>query len=104
MDTITKLADHAAQQSDRWLFIAALLIMGLGAFLAMRHLVKQNAKLIDDHARARDTYQQSLKEMVSASNEQSIRVVEVLTRNTVALDETANEIRLCREDRQRRGH
>jgi HD-like signal output (HDOD) protein len=97
-----ELADHAARQSDRWLFIAALLIMIGGAFLAMRFLVSQNNRLIDDHAKARDSYQSALTSIVEKQNATCQHLGEVVTRNSLALDECASEIRLCREQRDRR--
>jgi hypothetical protein len=76
--------------------------MIVGAFIAMRFLVNQNTRLIDDHAKARDSYQMALSAIVEKQNTTCQHLGEVVTRNSVALDDCSAEIRLCREDRQRR--
>lgn len=44
---IQKAADHAAAQSDRWLFVVLLIVGGIVAFLAARWLAGQYNRLLD---------------------------------------------------------
>ena len=43
----TKVVDHASQQSDRWLFVAALVCGGLALFFAAKWLTSQYQKMLE---------------------------------------------------------
>lgn len=82
---IEPLADHAAEQSDRWLFIALLLIVGSVIVFLWRWIVSDRAatsrrleSMTDRHIAAQD------------------RLVEVVTNNTTALHEVREILVSCR--------
>ena len=81
VDELAKLADHASQQDDRWLFIAVLIaLMGFGA-VVLRYLVNDRSAL---GQRLTEITDRHIK-----TNEELVKVVanntEALHRNTEAL-------------------
>lgn len=53
MTDLANLADHGSQQSDRWLFIAVLIVLGLVVLFVARYFVRQHEGLLADHKQAR---------------------------------------------------
>jgi hypothetical protein len=100
MNDIAKAVDHASIQSDRWLFIAALVILGLGTVLVIRYLVQTIERMMADHASARESNQGLMRQIVSDQHATNEKLAVVLDRNTTALDENTQEIRRCRESRE----
>lgn len=79
-----ELANHAAAQSDRWLFVA-LLIVTLGAVaLAARYMIRDRDRLID-------TLGQHSERGLAMAKEVSA----VVATNTATLERVADEIRFC---------
>jgi hypothetical protein len=76
MTDLISLADHAASQSDRWMFIATLTL--LIAFLVMiwRWIVADRAKLGDRLTIITDKYLESTQQLT-----------EVVANNTTALNQ-----------------
>ncbi len=87
--------DHAAAMNDRWLFIASLVLLGVFAVWLMRYFVKQHERLLDDHQKARECYQESLRGVVSEQSATNAKLVVCLENNTKVLEECRDELR-CR--------
>ncbi len=94
--------DQASRQGDRWLFIAALVVLGTVVTFIVRFLTRQNSRLISDHAKARDSYQDALRAIVNAQQELSKQIAVTLDRNTCVLQEVEHELRLRRQVRDSR--
>lgn len=71
MSEITNIADHAAQQSDRWLFIALLILFILASVVLWRWMVNDREKM-----------EQRLSAMTERHIEGQQKLVEVVTKNT----------------------
>lgn len=93
MKEILDATNAVASQSDRWLFIFALLVLGCFAILVMKYFVKQHERLIDDHKVARDSYQASLINIVAAQAKTTGELGEIIKRNTEAMVENTNMLR-----------
>ena len=93
--------DHAAGMNDRWLFIASLVVCGLFAAFVMRYFVQQHERLIADHKQARDTYQESLRGMVTEQSAANAKLITCLESNTRVLEECRDELRHSRLERQK---
>ena len=92
--------DHAAGMNDRWLFIASLVVCGLFAAFVMRYFVQQHERLIADHKQARDTYQESLRGMVTEQSAANAKLITCLESNTRVLEECRDELRFSRLERK----
>ena len=98
---LVQVVSAAAQQSDRWLFIASLVVFGLFAGAVMRYFVRQHERLLEDHKEARDTYQESLRGMVSEQSAANAKLIACLESNTRVLEECRDELRHSRLERNR---
>ncbi len=94
---MVEVANHAAAQSDRWLFVASLMVFGVFAATVMRYFVRQHERLIEDHQQARDSYQESLRRMVAEQSAANSKLIMCLDRNTQVLEECRDELRLTRQ-------
>ena len=101
MNDLVQLTNHAATQSDRWLFIASLVVLGVFGALVMRYFVRQHERLIDDHKQARDTYQESLRLMVAEQSAANQKLIACLDSNTRVLEECRDELRFSRKERNK---
>lgn len=99
-DLVTAV-DHAAGMNDRWLFIASLVVCGLFAVWVMRYFVCQHERLIADHQRARESYQESLRGVVAEQSAANAKLVVCLDNNTRVLEECRDELRHARVERSR---
>ena len=97
MDDVLTLTDHAAQQNDRWLFIAALVVLGCVVVAVARYFVKQHEGLIADHKAARAESQKILVDLVEKGNKTNQELAVCLDRNTRAFEEVTAAVRFCRE-------
>ena len=98
-DVITSV-DHAAAMDDRWLFVASLVVFGVFAAFVMRYFVRQHERLIEDHKQARDSYQESLRDVVAEQSAANAKLVVCLDNNTKVLAECRDELRLVRTERR----
>jgi hypothetical protein len=96
---LVQVVSAAAQQSDRWLFIASLVVFGLFAAAVMRYFVRQHERLLEDHKEARDTYQESLRGMVAEQSAANAKLITCLESNTRVLEECRDELRHSRMQR-----
>lgn len=94
-----RAVDHAARMNDRWLFIALLVCFGMFAMWLMRYFVRQHERLIADHQKARDAYQESLRGVVAEQSAANARLVVCLDNNTRVLEECRDELRHARLER-----
>jgi hypothetical protein len=97
---LIKSVDHAAGMDDRWLFIASLVVFGVFAALVMRYFVGQHERLIEDHKQARDSYQESLRNVVAEQSGANAKLIVCLDNNTRVLEQCRDELRLSRMERK----
>ncbi len=101
MNEWIEITGLAASQSDRWLFIASLVVFGVFAGCVMRYFVRQHERLIEDHKQARDTYQESLRSMVTEQSAANQKLIACLESNTRVLEECRDELRFSRMERNK---
>ncbi len=101
MNELVQLTNQAATQNDRWLFVASLVVFGIFAASVMRYFVRQHERLIDDHKQARDSYQESLRGMVTEQSAANAKLITCLESNTRVLEECRDELRSSRMERSR---
>lgn len=92
----TPIIDHAAQQSDRWLFIAAIVVILLIGLLIWRWIVADREKIA-----------KRLTEITDKHIEAQQKLAEVVANNTAALhridqvmSETSEVLHFCRNKNQ----
>jgi hypothetical protein len=98
---LIQAVNEAAAQSDRWLFIASLVVFGVFAAGVMRYFVRQHERLIEDHKQARDAYQDSLRGMVAEQSAANAKLITCLESNTRVLEECRDELRFSRLERNK---
>lgn len=77
MQDLSKIVDHASQQSDRWLFIAVLLLLIGGAYLTIKYLVRRDE---EKSKRMHDAYDKNTATLMALNV--------TLDRNNVILDQS----------------
>ena len=97
---LVQVVSAAAAQSDRWLFIASLVVFGLFAGAVMRYFVHQHERLIEDHKEARKDYQDVLRGIVTEQAAGAAKLAASLDANTRVLEECRDELRRVREERR----
>jgi hypothetical protein len=100
MTEVVELTTHAAAQSDRWLFVASLIVFGLFAVGVMRYFVRQHEQLLADSKQARDSYQDSLRGIVAEQSAATAKLITCLENNTMVLEECRDELRHSRIERR----
>ena len=85
MNEIKPIADYAAQQSDRWLFIAALLVLVVFVLIIWRWIVADRDKLGARLTVITDRHIEAVEKMG-----------EVVANNTTALNEVKEVMAYCR--------
>ena len=101
MNDIIELTNKASQQTDRWMFVASLIVCGVFAASVMRYFVRQHENLIQDHKQARDTYQESLRGMVAEQSAANAKLITCLDNNTKVMEECRDELRHARLERDK---
>jgi hypothetical protein len=96
MNELMTAAKEAAARDDRFLFIAALIVLGLFAAAVARYFVIQHEKLIQDHKQARDLYQTSLQRMVAEQAAAMEKLIACLNNNSRVMEECRDELRFAR--------
>ena len=86
---IPKMAGQLSGQSDRFLFIAAILVIVIGGVGVIRYLVKQNEKA-----------GKVLESIAVAQNETTGRLAVIIDRNTCALEENTTTIQRSNDLRE----
>ena len=87
---VIQAADHARTMDDRWLFLVALMLLGLVALGVARYFVKQYERLQAEH-------QQVLADLMGRQAEAQTELVRVVAANTEALRAVSQELRWCKE-------
>lgn len=105
---LLRIATEAAAHSDRALFISALLILGVFAIAVMRYFLKQTERLTNEHASGRQQYHESLMRIVNDQHKIAQDLAVIVEKNTIAMnnntaatDACAEELKFCRESRDR---
>ena len=94
-----KAVDHAASMNDRWLFLAAFLLLLVLCGAVIYWLVKQLQAVIVDHKASQEAHQSALAEMVKTQNELGLKLAVCIDRNTAALDKCTFELQRIQEQR-----
>lgn len=97
MSDVIGAAERAARQSDRVLFIASLIVMGIFAVFVARFFVAQYMRLIEDHRKDRDNFAASLQSIIEKQNSTAQSLAVSLERNTEAFRNCSEAIRFCQE-------
>jgi hypothetical protein len=85
--------DHAAAQSDRWCFLAALVVLGMLGVWVVRYFAKQHEQLLAEHRASRECYQESLRGVVAEQAAANVKLVSCLEANTRFLEECRDGLR-----------
>jgi len=85
MNDAINAIDHAADKSDRWLFIAAIVLLVFFAVLVWRWMANDREKIADRLTAITDRHIQSQE-----------KLVEVVTNNTHALREVKDVMGFCK--------
>lgn len=101
---IMKTVDHAAAMNDRWLFLAAFVLLLLGCGVVIYWLVKQLQTVIADHKELREAHHNALAQIIEKQNETAMKLAVCIDRNSEALRECAFELRRFQEGASRTGH
>jgi hypothetical protein len=99
---VTKAADYAAAQSDRWLFIAALIALGFVVAYVARYFVKQYEGLVTDFRQDRHKYEETLLRLTQEQGAMTKELAVVLDRNTKVMDACNEQLRMLRMQEERR--
>lgn len=102
MPSVLDIANHASVQSDRWLFIASLLVLAIFAVFVGRWFLSKYDQLVQDHRAERERYTGSLEKIVSDADKTGRDLAVVIDRNTAALTAVQAEIKFCRENSRER--
>ena len=92
-----KAVDHASGMNDRWLFLAAFLLLILGCGAVIFWLVKQLQTVIADHKELRESHHTALAQIIEKQNDTTLKLAVCLDRNSEALRECAFELRRFQE-------
>jgi len=98
---IVQAVDHAAAMNDRWLFLAAFVLLLLGCGLVIYWLVKQLQTVIADHKELREAHHNALAQIIEKQNETAMKLAVCIDRNSEALRECAFELRRFQEGASR---
>ncbi|MGC3956625.1 MAG: hypothetical protein QM813_01215 [Verrucomicrobiota bacterium] len=92
-----KAVDHAAAMNDRWLFLAAFVLLLLGCGVVIYWLVKQLQTVIADHKELREAHHTALAQIIEKQNDTAMKLAVCIDRNSEALRECAFELRRFQE-------
>ena len=97
MKDIIDAANHASTQSDRWLFIVVLIVLGIFVMWSVRWLIGKHEALMVEHRADQQAFTTQLAGITRDVNKTNQELAVVLDRNSRSLDENSNELRRCRE-------
>ena len=89
--------DHAAAVDDRWLFLAAFCLLLLLCSIVIGWLVRRLQGVIADHKELWNEHHGALTQIIATQNETALKLAVCIDRNTVALQECAQEVKRIRE-------
>ena len=96
-----KAVDHASGMNDRWLFLAAFVLLLLGCGVVIYWLVRQLQIVIADHRQLRESHHIALAQIIEKQNDTTLKLAVCLDRNSEALRECAFELRRFQEGASR---
>lgn len=85
MIDLLRVADVASQQSDRWLFIAALLLLLVFAYAVIKALVKDRSEILNELRTTRTATAARDEKIISELSRLNTDMKVSLDRNTEAL-------------------
>jgi hypothetical protein len=100
--SVLKAADYAAAQSDRWLFIAALIVLGVVVAYVGRYFVKQYEGLVTDFRQDRHKYEETLLRLTQEQGAMTKDLAVVLDRNTKVMEACNEQLRMLRVQEEKR--
>jgi hypothetical protein len=86
--------------NDRWLFLAAFLLLLLGGGIVIYWLVRQLQAVIADHQELREAHHRALAQIIEKQNETALKLAVCIDHNTAALNECAFELRRFQERKE----
>lgn len=97
VETFIKTVDQAEKMSDRWLFLALLLILMIFCYLVIKYLIKDREAARVEHATqlnsayaqadtARKEHADTMKEMYGAQTKLSAELLVALQENNVLIE------------------
>ena len=95
-----RAVDHAAGMNDRWLFLAAFILLLLGCGVVIYWLVKRLQAVIADHERSRNEHHAALAQIIATQNDTTLKLAVCLDRNTAAMQECSFELRRFQERKE----
>ena len=95
-----KAVDHASGMNDRWLFLAAFLLLILGCGTVIFWLVRQLQAVLADHKVMREVHHTALAQIIEKQNETSFKLAICIDRNSEAVRECAFELRRFQERKE----
>ena len=95
-----RAVDHAASMNDRWLFLAAFLLLLIGCGVVIYWLVRQLQVVLADHKELREAHHEALAQIIEKQNETALKLAVCIDRNSEALRECAFELRRFQERKE----
>jgi hypothetical protein len=100
VNELVTMVDHAAAMNDRWLFLAAFLLLLVGGGIVIYWLVRQLQHVIADHNALREAHHYALAQIIEKQNETNLKLAVCIDHNTAALNECAFELRRFQERKE----
>ena len=97
---LLRAVDHAASMNDRWLFLAAFLLLLLGGGIVIYWLVRQLQALLADHKHLSEAHHQAMADIIRNQSETALKLAVCIDHNTAALNECAFELRRFQERKE----
>lgn len=92
-----KAAETLSAKSDRYLFLAALIVGGLFVVWAIKHLVKQNAELIHQLKEEQTCYESKIEKMIEKEVALVEKMAVCIDRNTAMGEKNTEMFERCAE-------
>ena len=85
MNDLIKTADYASQQTDRWMFVACLIVLLLFLGMAFRWFVKLLERKEVEAAADREMHRKSIEAIVTNYYEATTKHTDAIRENTAVL-------------------
>ena len=82
---IVRAADYASQQTDRWLFVATLVIVGIAAVFIARYFVRVYERLLSDFKEAIQRYEISMQSIITSQQKSISELSTIIASNSSVL-------------------
>ncbi len=94
---LLKTLDHAAAMNDRWLFLAAFLLLLALCGLVIRWLVRHLNSVLREHKAEVNAHHLAMEKIIQTQNDTALKLAVCLDRNTAALSDCSFELRRFQE-------